>query len=152
MSVKTIRSILLTTLLAASTVHAAEPETTSYHAVGDRALGGMVFYVTADGTHGLVVANKDQGKNDSGRRTEYCSEEKRFDEAGQAYSDWKLPTRYQLAKLYELRELIGGFRSDIYWSSYPSCGAYINFKNGDVEGLGHSCSRKTAWVRCIRAF
>jgi hypothetical protein len=40
--------------------------------------------------------------------------------AGQYFSDWRLPTKYELNIMYTLKSLIGGFADDYYWSSTMS--------------------------------
>ncbi|MBI9069626.1 MAG: hypothetical protein JEZ09_20185 [Salinivirgaceae bacterium] len=69
------------------------------YAVGDTALGGVVFYVNANGTHGLVIAKTDQAYDGtSGSLVDYntaiqlCSDTSRFDEQGKQFFDWRLPT------------------------------------------------------------
>ncbi len=77
--------------------------------------------------------------------------------AGGGYTDWYLPSRSELNKLYLNRTAIGGFADDYYWSSSESDYFYTShnlawfqsFTNGfqpsvDKSGRGH--------VRAIRAF
>lgn len=69
------------------------------YAVGDTALGGIIFYVNDEGTHGLVCAKTDQAYDgtagslvDYNTAVQLCSDITRFDEQGQAFFDWRLPT------------------------------------------------------------
>ncbi len=68
------------------------------------------------------------------------------------YSDWFLPSLYELNKLYLSKNLIGGFASGIYWSSseFSNNLAYgQKFSDGDFYAdLKHS----TYHVRAVRAF
>jgi hypothetical protein len=68
------------------------------------------------------------------------------------YSDWFLPSRDELFKLYFYRVAIGGFSNSNYWSSseiFTDGARYINFENGNlVTGFKYS----TYYVRAIRAF
>jgi len=68
------------------------------------------------------------------------------------YSDWYLPSKDELNKLYLNRVAIGGFASDWYWSSSEG-GAYGAWGQG-VSGGGQYDYNKinTTNVRCVRAF
>jgi hypothetical protein len=72
---------------------------------------------------------------------------------GGEYTDWYLPSKDELAKLYLNRVAIGGFSgSGGYWSSteQPSLYAYLQFfYNGDNPYTGKDQSNR---VRAIRAF
>lgn len=50
------------------------------------------------------------------------------------YTDWRLPTREELVKMYSDRNSIGGFKNTAYWSSTPSSISYnyyiVDFTNG----------------------
>ncbi|SEB06441.1 Protein of unknown function [Flavobacterium gillisiae] len=68
------------------------------------------------------------------------------------YSDWYLPSYYELQKLYLNRSIIGGFTSTSYWSSYQysSTMAYgISFVNG---GAVSNTKTTPLYVRAIRKF
>jgi hypothetical protein len=69
------------------------------------------------------------------------------------YSDWYLPSKDELNKLYINRVAIGGFANNFYWSSteYNSYAAWIQvFGNGNqnTEDKGYSYGS----VRAVRAF
>jgi hypothetical protein len=121
-------------------------ENTTY-TIGDKALGGTVFFVTADGKHGLVAANRDQGKTYMARGADFCSDPALFDEEAQVYVDWKMPTGTQLKIMYDQKELIGQFKADRYWAS--SGDMLRNFKNGNKEYDDFSHDHL---IRCIRSF
>lgn len=118
-----------------------------FYAVGDKALGGTVFFVSTDGSHGLVAANTDQGKTYMDRGADFCSDSSLFDEDGQVYTDWKMPTGTQLKLLYDQRMLVGNLKSDRYWA--VSGDMLRNFKNGnrDYDDFSHD-----HLIRCIRSF
>jgi hypothetical protein len=78
-----------------------------------------------------------------------------------AYSDWYLPSKYELNIMYGLRTLIGGFNYSygIYWSSTEGTVSPLNnafeqeFING--SGSGYVDEGQKNWpnqVRCIRKF
>jgi hypothetical protein len=68
------------------------------------------------------------------------------------YSDWYLPSRDELSKLYENRLAVGGFAPGYYWSSSESTynmSWVVNFVSG-----GTGTMSKWAWnyVRAVRSF
>lgn len=68
------------------------------------------------------------------------------------YSDWYLPSYYELQKLYINKGLIGGFSNTYYWSSSQSNSTYaysIYFYNG---GASTRSKTSTAYVKAIRKF
>jgi hypothetical protein len=68
------------------------------------------------------------------------------------YSDWYLPSKDELNKLYLNRTAIGGFAAAFYWSSseYGSSSAWPQaFGNGYQSYDGKS---NTYYVRAVRAF
>jgi hypothetical protein len=69
------------------------------------------------------------------------------------YSDWYLPSRDELSKLYTNRTLIGGFNNVSYWSS-SQAGATtawsINFSTGTSSNV--SIKTTSMYVRAIRQF
>jgi hypothetical protein len=68
------------------------------------------------------------------------------------YSDWYLPGKDELNKLYINRAAIGGFANFNYWSSTDlnSNGAWArNFGLGHLYGPNKA---STAHVRAVRAF
>ena len=68
------------------------------------------------------------------------------------YSDWYLPSYYELQKLYTYRTSIGGFSSTYYWSSSQtstSTAFSVNFSNGNATNTSKS---NIFYVRAIRKF
>jgi len=70
------------------------------------------------------------------------------------YSDWYLPSMYELNKLYRSKTAIGGFSNSNYWSSseYDSILSYHqDFSSGDISfSLGRKFSNFA--VRAVRSF
>lgn len=69
------------------------------------------------------------------------------------YSDWYLPSRDELSKLYTNRTLIGGFNNVSYWSSSQvgtTTAWSINFSNGSSSSS--STKPTLMYVRAIRKF
>jgi hypothetical protein len=68
------------------------------------------------------------------------------------YSDWYLPSKDELNKLYLNKAAIGGFSSGLYWSSSESAADhawYQNFSNGNQAT---DYKFYTYVVRAVRAF
>ena len=68
------------------------------------------------------------------------------------YIDWYLPSRDELNKLYINQALVGGFATNLYWSSTENgySGAWTqNFGNGNQVNTGKGF---TYYVRAVRAF
>jgi len=116
-------------------------------------LGGYVFYVTPDGRHGLVVATQNQATSCTWYDAQnMISNPSNHNTAGKKFTDWRLPTKYELNLMYTLRATIGNLGNNYYWSSTESSSTnawYQIFMVGDIwEGL------KTTQisVRAIRSF
>jgi hypothetical protein len=147
--------------------------------IGQNFGGGVVFYVTEGGQHGLIAATVDQctasewgcfgtsipgtygfigsGQDNTTAIVNGCSQ------AGIAaricaelvlngFNDWFLPSKDELIEMYQQKELIGGFASHYYWSS--SQGSINSAWAQDFSGSGSGYSVKSipAYVRAIRAF
>jgi hypothetical protein len=72
--------------------------------------------------------------------------------AGGGYTDWYLPSKDELNKLYLNRIAIGGFADIYYWSStevVSHSAWYQNFYDGSQ---GTNYKNYTYAVRAIRAF
>jgi hypothetical protein len=68
------------------------------------------------------------------------------------YSDWYLPSYYELEKLYINKAVIGAFSNVSYWSSSQSSSTTtysINFSNGTTAGITKT---SLIYVRAIRKF
>jgi len=68
------------------------------------------------------------------------------------YSDWYLPSKDELAKLYASKTILGGFAEMSYWSSSQADNnnAWCQFfNNGNQFSVSKS---QTKYVRCIRSF
>jgi hypothetical protein len=159
-------------------------------AIGQTYQGGIIFYLDASGCHGLISAPIDQSTGIqwyNGSYTDtYASGSGLFDGDGNcyrirrsqgdcancnaaelcldltlgAYSDWYLPSKYELNLMYRNIGLgnalglgnVGGFASNFYWSSteldnlnawrQSFSDGYQNYPN---KGL-------STYVRAVRAF
>ena len=100
-------------------------------------LGGYVFMVSADGKHGLVCETTDQGLSSWYNAQNVISNPSKHSENGKNFTDWRVPTRYELAQMYSLKtdiEAVGdSFGTNTYWTSNQS----VYSANG--------LSEETAW-------
>jgi hypothetical protein len=148
--------------------------------IGDRAHGGIVFYLDGKGS-GLLCAESDQstaaewgcyrttiGGTDTGILTGAANTSKILagcSEAGNAtricndlvlngYSDWFLPSKDELNLMYQNLKLagIGGFADGLYWSSseYSSGNAWLQLF---TNGNQNGYDKYSLFrVRAVRAF
>ena len=118
-------------------------------------LGGYVFRVSADGKHGLVVETQNQGSSRWYNAKDPISNPAQHSVNGQKFSDWRLPTRFELNEIYLQKGAIGGFSAvstSDYWSS-----AEANYDRAGYQSFtwgGQSYFDKSAFynVRSVRAF
>ena len=117
--------------------------------IGDEYGGGIVFYVDHTGEHGLIAAKADlPGPNftwDNAKKA--CAN---LVENG--YSDWYLPSKDELNKLFYAKSTVGGCAGYIYWSSTESSADdawYQLFGNG----IQYDVIKDFEWrVRPVRVF
>ena len=72
--------------------------------------------------------------------------------SGGGFTDWYLPSKDELNKLYINKSAIGGFASAYYWSSseYPTSLAWFQYFVNGAQGNGPKLT--TYYVRAVRAF
>ncbi len=95
----------------------------------------------------LWIQKQDLGKGTLSTAVSMCEASK----VG-GYSNWRLPTRAELAILYAHKDEIGGFKSGLYWSSsstgYPNYNYYYyDFSSGNE---GSAVKTKQYYVRAVR--
>jgi hypothetical protein len=149
--------------------------------IGQSYQGGIVAYIDSSGIHGLIAAPSDQGSapwgcdgtaisgadgtaigtgnqntidimtgcNEAGIAARLCG-----DLVLGGYSDWYLPSKDELNKLFINRIAIGGFVLSWYWSSTEinASGAwgqsfYEGVQGGNDKNYGNDKS-----IRAVRAF
>jgi len=141
------------TTITTTTIAASGGGTIS-HTIGESYGGGIVFYVTTDGLHGLIAETINQSSptctwynaQDVISNPDYHSTE------GKKFTDWRLPTKYELNLLYLQKSVVGGFEYVFYLSSteYDYRDAWLQyFRNGSQFNTSKS---DTLYVRAIRAF
>ena len=115
-------------------------------------LGGYVFWVSANGKHGLVAETQDQGIATWYEAQNLISNPSNHSVNGQKFRDWRLPTKYELNEMYLQLLAVGGFANNFYWSSteVDNSNAWTqNFGFGSQANFGKANSTS---VRSVRAF
>lgn len=121
--------------------------------------GGIVAYLLQAGDsgydanviHGLIAAPSDQSSGNWNGAVYYCAN---LDLNG--YTDWYLPSKDELNKLYELHSLgLGDFANEHYWSSTEYNNGFAWRQNFD--GWGHQSAddkilHYAYHVRAVRVF
>jgi len=116
-------------------------------------LGGYVFYVSPDGRHGLVAATQDQSTSCSWYNAQdIISNSANHSTAGKNFTDWRLPTKYELNLMYGQKANIGGFTTGYYW-----CSTEFGYSSAWVQGFSDGFQdvddkNYPSYVRAVRAF
>ena len=149
--------------------------------IGERGpAGGIVFYITHGGLHGLEAARADQ----SAGAAWGCYETEIAGADGTAvgtgaqntvdivvgchvsgiaaniadnytlngYDDWFLPSKDELNLLYQQKDVVGGFAVDYYWSSTEGGSGYARAQGFDVGNQEYGDKNYPLRVRAVRAF
>ena len=151
-------------------------------AIGQSYQGGKIFWLDATGKHGLIVAATDQSPGSKWYAIEYLATNAVRDGIGAGiynteriianqgdigadfassfcselqsggYSDWYLPSKYELNLLYIQRAAVGGFGNNFYWSSNEnnSTTAWYQYFGNGAQNIGDKFNN--ARVRAIRTF
>jgi hypothetical protein len=120
--------------------------------IGDSYGGGIIFYVTPDGHHGLIAETQDQSTSSTWYKAQNeISKSSNHSVAGKNYTDWRLPTSNELYLLYLQRNTVGGYTSNFYWSSeLDYYNAFeMNLGTGTSTSVGKS---STQYIRAVRSF
>jgi len=116
-------------------------------------LGGYVFWVSADGKHGLVAETQDQGAATWYEAQNLISNPSNHSVNGQKFRDWRLPTKYELNEMYLQQLAVGGFAVTFYWSSteFGNDDAWVqSFSDGFLTNGNKNFN--DIYVRSVRAF
>jgi hypothetical protein len=128
-------------------------------AVSTADLGGGVTWgcsgILITGADGTAIGTGNQNTTDilGGCGTPNIAADLCADYVLGLYSDWYLPSRDELDKIYQNRALLGGFTANYYWTSTEDS-ATNAFSQSFVTGAQVSNSKATATyrVRAVRAF
>ena len=109
--------------------------------VGQKAFGGIVFYVNKDGKHGLVCSENNYSLYDCEEAMKFC-----HDVVLNGNGDWYLPSHYELKLMYDIPEIRSTFSiNEYYWSSTkldPNTAYWYSFAYGkyyakDIDEKGY---------------
>jgi len=122
------------------------------HTIGERFGGGIIFDVTPDGQHGLIAKTQDQGMYTWNQARALISDPSNKNKAGKATAGWRLPEKDELDKLFDRKQIVGGFTGNRYWSSTENGKdrAWNQiFASGDMAA---NAKTFTMYVRAVRQF
>lgn len=108
--------------------------------IGDSYGGGVIFYLTPDGIHGLVVEAQDQtfsGPQNWYNAHNLISVPGNHSLDGRNYTDWRLPTLYEFATLKK-SGVVSNFIDEEYWTS---------IETSSSEAIALNCGTNVIWVR-----
>jgi hypothetical protein len=126
------------------------------HTVGENFGGGIVFYITAGGLHGLIADTYENGNASNEESLDIVTNPTYHNSTygGNLYTDWRVPTYYELTLLYAARATAN---LNLTTGTYISCTftAYSQYKN--LKFSDKSIQYENAnWVprtlRAIRSF
>ena len=132
--------------------------------------GGYIFWVSADGKHGLVAETVNQSNFSSWYDAQdIISNPSNHSADGQKFRDWRLPTKFELNEMWKnlhrfgcsntipdsspCATAIGGFSSGYYWSSTENGNNNAwkqNFNNGNQNNNNKNNNNNN--VRAVRGF
>lgn len=117
--------------------------------------GGYIFWVSADGKHGLVSATIDQGLSNWYNAEDIISDPANHSIDGQKFRDWRLPTKNELNEMNAAAAFIGGFGTKTYWTSVLA-GNGSAWRQNFLSGLQFNTTAYTLddffFVRAVRSF
>tara|TARA_B100002052_G_C15372202_1_gene371562 strand:+ start:60 stop:506 length:447 start_codon:yes stop_codon:yes gene_type:complete len=128
--------------------------------LGDIYQGGIIFYLSTNKQHGLICSTNNNKPADWFEAIDMVSNPKHHSIMGKNYTDWRLPTKFELNELYRNKEMIDSvslhndgeaFENTFYWSATDADYDYAwrqNFKNGK-HGKGR---RHAGNIRAVRSF
>ena len=124
--------------------------------IGDEYCGGKIAWVDATGQHGLIAAEADMvghtKAQDEGRFKWEDAKKACRKLMSNGYSDWHLPTKRELNKLYLAKNTVGGFLSNFYWSSTEVCPGNARVRCFGAGVQGKLCKNNDFRVRAVRSF
>ncbi len=127
------------------------------HFVGNYYGGGIVIWSNPEGSHGIIMAQTDQSSSSTWYdASNVVSINSNFDAVSNKFTDWRLPTKYELELMYANRNIVASTAYDfvlgLYWSSTEQStnnAKAVSFSNGlTSDALKGQLIR----VRAVRTF
>jgi hypothetical protein len=148
------RSVFFINIFLLSVISVAQTPVSGIFLIGlNESLGGYIFYLTPDAKHGLVAATQDQfALSDWYLGQDFISNPDNHNINGKRFTDWRLPTKFELNLMYTQKTEIGAFADDYYWSSVANgtTSAWLqNFSDGRQD---YGSKEGSYHVRAIRSF
>jgi hypothetical protein len=133
---------------------------TSSSPVETSELGGIIFRLSDDGRHGLVVATVDQSiASNWYNAQDVISDPTKHDEDGQKFSNWRLPTKYELNEIMSNNAAKASLTPAVtYWSSTETSSSTNTSvsastqQNTLVNPQGTDFKDDPNYVRAVRSF
>ena len=148
-----LAALIILVSININSLSAQTEASTNTHKIGESYRGGIVFYVTPNGRHGLIAETQDQSTACSWYNAQdIISTSSNHSKEGQKFTDWRLPTKNELNLLYLQKSVVGGFANNYYWSSTE---ALFNYAWGQNFSSGYQVAdykNNASYVRAIRAF
>jgi hypothetical protein len=126
------------------------------HTVGEAYGGGIVFYITTGGLHGLIADTYENGNASNEEALDFVTNPTYHNSTynGNLYTDWRVPTYYELTLLYAARATPNlNMTSGTYLScTYTAYSTYKNlkFSNNSIQYENANWVPRT--LRAIRSF
>jgi len=144
--------------LSGTTLNIPTPSSSSgtAHTVGESYGGGIIFYITTGGFHGLIADTYENGNASNEEALDFVTNPNYHNStySGNLYTDWRVPTYYELTLLYAARATNN---LNLTTGTYISCTytAYSTYKN--LKFSNNTIQYENAnWVprtlRAIRSF
>jgi hypothetical protein len=118
-------------------------------------LGGYVFFLSTDSKHGLIAETINQSTLPCNwyNAQNVISNPDNHSTDGKKFTDWRLPTKYELNLMYNARSTIGNFADVNYWSSTENDNYGLAWYQYFFNAMQYSATKAaTAYVRAVRAF
>jgi len=124
--------------------------------IGPSGAGNVVFYVDGSGQHGLEVKTTDAAGGVEMDWATAMTTEQAYDTCLtpvlRTPTCWHLPTKSELALLWEQKNVVGGFANSNYWSSTEFNSYYAWFQTFYRGDQYYYNKNDTSRVRAVRAF
>lgn len=124
--------------------------------IGEQYGGGIIFYVDSTGHRGLIVATSDMPGHsdgfDEGYFTWFDAKSACKNLVKNGHKDWRLPTKYELDKLFVIKNAVFGLQERPYWSSSESSATNAFFMIPGGKSQFEFSKSLNVRVRAVRTF